>query len=346
MSRLDSTTPAGLHVESLESRLVPAMLDLTSAGAYGMIEGARFEQYDARPTGTGKIDSFLRIQGASSRAAEQQGFNTSARPLQFNENKSPNFTRDLKVSELPLVNVGGYNYREFLLDVNQRSSQPYLSLDELKVFVTDATTKAAGFDVNAGTLGGAAPVYDMDPTGADNWVKLDYRLNSGSGSGDMLFYVRDDLFAGGEYVTVYSKFGERFASNAGFQEWAVGVSGSPNGPQLGAITGTVFFDRNRDGDQDEGEQGLNGATVFIDADKDGLFNPETELSYATGDDGHYQFEQLKATVGDDYFRIGVIGQANWEGPTGATEYLIYLAPGELSDDNDFGFYWEEDTNES
>jgi hypothetical protein len=277
----------------------------------------------------------------------QQGFNTSARPLLFNENKSPNFTRDLKASELPLVNVGGYNYREFLLDVNQRSSQPHLSLDDLKVLVTDAATKAAGFDVDMEELGGAAPVYDMNPNpGDDNWVKLDYRLNSGSGSGDMLFYVRDELFAGGEYVTVYSKFGERFASNSGFQEWAVGVSGTPGGHQLGAITGTVFRDFDRDGVLNGSDHGLAGATVFIDANKDELFDPSVELSFTTGDDGQYAFEQLRATTGGDSYRIGVIGQENWDGPTGATQYLIYLAPGELSEDNDFGFYWEDDTNES
>lgn len=339
MSRLDSTTPASLHVESLESRLVPALLDLTSAGASGVLEGAVYQQYDARPTGTGKIDSFLRIQGASSKSAVQQGFNTSARPLQFNENKSPNFTRDLTAGELPVVNIGGVNYREFLLDINQKNSQPYLSLDSLKVFVTDAPTKSAGFDVNTGTLGGVAPVYNMDAT-ADNWVKLDYRLNTGSGSGDMLFYVRDSLFAGGGYVTVYSKFGEHFASNAGFQEWAVGVGESANSSQLGAITGTVFFDANRNGVREEGERGLEGATVFIDADKNGVFDSDRELSYVTQSDGFYQFEQLMAAEEDGY-RIGVIGQHDWEGPTGAQEYLIYLAPGELDDKNDFGFYWEE-----
>lgn len=339
MTRL-ATAPV-LRVESLESRLVPALLDLTSAGASGVIEGAVFQQYDARPTGTGKIDSFLRIQGAASRGAVQQGFNTSARPLQFNENKSPNFTRDLTTGELPVVTIGGVNYREFLLDINQKSSQPYLSLDALKVFVTDAATKAAGFDVGTGTLGGTTPVYDLDAS-EDSWVKLDYRLNTGSGSGDMLFYVRDSLFAGGEYVTVYSKFGEHFPSNAGFQEWAVGVGGSANAQNLGAISGTVFFDYNRNGVKDDGENGLSGATVFIDANNDGLFDLDTELSYVTQDDGFYQFEQLMATVGDERYRIGVIGQEFWGDPTGAREYLIYLAPGDVDDGNDFGFYWESD----
>lgn len=332
---LFAATPAGLQVESLESRLVPTIVDLTTLGSSGWVNDAFFQQYDAQPTGTGKIDSFLRIQGAASKGVVQQGFNTSTRPVQFNENKSPNFTRDLLVSELPVVNIGGVNYREFLLDINQKSSQPYLSLDSLKLFVTNATTKAAGFDVSTGTLGGAAPAFDLD-AGDDSWVKMDYRLNHGSGSGDMLFYVRDSLFTGGDYVTVYSKFGEHFASNAGFQEWAVGVGGSVNQQNTASIAGSVYFDANQSAMRDVDEIGFQDVTLYLDANNNGGYD-DGELYDITDSGGYYKFEQLMAGAGVGY-RVRVLNPPIDHTQTTADPDTIFLDPGELRDHVDFGFY--------
>jgi hypothetical protein len=69
-----------LALNRLDDRVVPTVLDLTTAGAHGELAGGLFTQYDAQPTGTGQIDSFLRIQGRSAQTATQTGFNTSARP--------------------------------------------------------------------------------------------------------------------------------------------------------------------------------------------------------------------------------------------------------------------------
>src|SRR5438067_13222135 len=109
-------------VTLLEDRLTPsATVDLTLHGATGTVNGAVFEQYDARPTGTGHIQSFVRIQGASAKATVQQGYNTDARPLQYDENKSPQFTRSLALNSIPVVNVGGVPSYELLLDIIQNS---------------------------------------------------------------------------------------------------------------------------------------------------------------------------------------------------------------------------------
>jgi hypothetical protein len=106
-----------------------------------------------------------------------------------------------------------------------------LSLNEVQLFLA-----ATGNIHNKSNLG--TPVYDMD-AGGDANVKLNYSLNSGSGSGDMLLYVPDALFSGnaGPYVYLYSLFGQPIpgdgsdvsnASEAGFEEWAAGKKG-PNG---------------------------------------------------------------------------------------------------------------------
>src|SRR3954471_19109172 len=52
------------RLEALEGRLVLSgtPLDLTARGSEGVINDAIFRQCDARPTGTGVISSFVRIQ--------------------------------------------------------------------------------------------------------------------------------------------------------------------------------------------------------------------------------------------------------------------------------------------
>src|SRR3712207_8520873 len=54
--------------------------------------------------------------------------------LSFDENNSPNFTRSIRLSEVPQVTLDGRVYLEFLLDVNQSASQSLLSLDELRLY--------------------------------------------------------------------------------------------------------------------------------------------------------------------------------------------------------------------
>ena len=71
-------------------------LDLTRSGASGYINGAYFVQGNFASAGTGAIDSFVRIQ---TNQAVERGFNTDARPLQFHENNSANFSRSLLLAD-------------------------------------------------------------------------------------------------------------------------------------------------------------------------------------------------------------------------------------------------------
>jgi hypothetical protein len=93
---------------------------------------------------------------------------------------------------------------------------------------SNVTTFTSGVLDHDGTL-----VYRMD-AGGDNWVALNYALNSGSGSGDMFLLVPNSSFAslaGTTNVTLYSQFGLQglnpsgftgdFGSSDGFEEWAV-----------------------------------------------------------------------------------------------------------------------------
>lgn len=187
------------------------MLDMTASGAVRTDGVAVFRQFSMDgSTGTGGIDSFVRIQGNGT----ERGYNTDGTP-EF-DTKTGSFTHSLLLSSIPEVTIGGVGHREFLLDINQNSQ--FLSLDAIKIYIADAGNLAS-YPAAFGT-----PVYDL----GDYWLKLDATLGSGSGSGDMLMYVPSSLFGadGAKYVYLYSAFGAQFASNDGFEEWARGTEGS------------------------------------------------------------------------------------------------------------------------
>jgi len=206
-------------------------LDLTTVGAWGTINGANFQQYSNGAGGSGNIDAFVRIQ----RTGVEQGYNTDGRPVEFDENTSASFTHSLLLSGVPLVTDGGINFREFLLDINQ-SGVNLLSLDGFEIAL-----HASGNLIEYSTIF-ASPIYDMNAPGEDNWILLDYSINAGSGEGDMLAFIPDSFFTravnyvegGDNYIYLYSRFGQNFGANDGFEEWAHGV-GEPVIPEPATI---------------------------------------------------------------------------------------------------------------
>jgi hypothetical protein len=185
-----------------------------------------------QPTGTGVLNPFVRIQ----QKGDEHGYNTSAgTPL---DEKAGIWTHDLRFSEVQAaVNIGGVAYREFILDVNQSHNGP-LSLNQIQIFqstsppgltgiVSDADDTGGGHNALISFGSGVTEVFrmnnrDVTASNLEIWAHTD----SGSGSGDMYLYVRDDLFTQdpNSYITLYSQFGSpngTYDSSAGFEEWAV-----------------------------------------------------------------------------------------------------------------------------
>lgn len=135
------------------------------------------------------------------------------------------------------------------------------------------------------------PVFDL-MSGTDA-IKLNARLSSGSGSGDMRLLVPEAAFAGANgssFLYLYSKFGglAGAGANGGFEEWSVGPA-TPPPPALGSISGTAFLDSNGNGTSDAGEGFGNLLMTLVGSDAQG--NP-VNLSVLTNADGSFTFSNL------------------------------------------------------
>ena len=226
------------------SRAVAApVCDLTTAGSSCSITGGTgstglFFTDEQHPTGTGYIDSFLRVQ----QNGYEQGYNTSDRSYNtpggmqpiIQDKTDPNFTRDLPLSAIGTKTINGTLYAEFFLDVNEpaatNGNKNLITLDQLEIFTSASaglnSYSNSGNNDASGALAGATKVYDMDTATTDNYVQIDYTLSGqGSGSSDMVFYLPYSLLQGSNYVYLFSEFGnidgsnKKYASNGGFEEW-------------------------------------------------------------------------------------------------------------------------------
>lgn len=203
------------------------------------INGAIFSVFAVQPAGTGVIDSFVRLQNNGT----EQGYNTSARAVQFDEKTDPNFTRDLLLTEVGTTVIDGVAYATFYLDINEPAAgdKNFLTLDELEVFTGILGMRSEysnGGIANSGATGelsGMTKIFDLD--GADdNYIQLSYNsLSGGSGKSDMVFYLERSLFTG-TYVNLFSQFGmdggvgPKFNSEAGFEEWfSINSAAPPRG---------------------------------------------------------------------------------------------------------------------
>lgn len=224
--------------------------DLTTAGSTATDTGGGviFNQINPQSTGTGLIDSFAQVGQPGGSLTFTQGYNTTVNNV-LNNGASDNFNHALLLSSVPTVTVGGISYREFVLDINQTGASPLLSVDDIQVFLTNTGNQSVNTFSPQGALqlADSKLIYRMDGNGStsqNDTLNLNYSLNSGSGSGDMVMLVPNSLFtAGYNQVALFSSFGTppgTYPQNDGFEEWFVCQNKSTGAPQActGSTSGT------------------------------------------------------------------------------------------------------------
>ena len=206
-----------------DSGVSQAQTDLTVDGSSTTINQSIFTAFDSSgAVGTGVFPAFVREQGNGC----IQGYNTQGTE-QFDT--VPNSSDEVLLSNMLVVSLGGIDYVEFRLDINQNknnSGPSGPSLDNVQLFVSQDNSLTSWTNCN---LGGVACAYNMD-AGANRALLLDYALNNGSGNGfDLSMLVPVSTFGAAAladpskyYVYLYSSFGAvggDFAENDGPEEW-------------------------------------------------------------------------------------------------------------------------------
>lgn len=228
------------------------ILNLTTAGASvtsTAASGSTFivQQGSKQSAGSGVIDPFIRIQPSSpSNPPNEAGYNTGSTPIL--DDLANSYNQLLPLSVVPIVTLGGVDYRQFLLDINQSNggTKHFLSLNQIQIFTGGpAPTTFGGAPCDSSqsnctttpnvTLTGLTQVFQMSTDAINHQIKLDADLTSGSGEADMFLYVPNSVFTGGPDVTLFSQFGDPtgdWRQTDGYEEWAT-LKGSTSVPDGG-----------------------------------------------------------------------------------------------------------------
>lgn len=191
-------------------------------------------------SGTGIFDPFVRLQASPA----ESGYNTNG-TLQF-DSKAGKWTHAILVSAIPVVNVGGVNYWELFVDINEGNSSKQVSLNEVEIWFT-TNPLLSGYVDPTGFPAGATLQYDFSGEILINDV------NQGSGRGDLRYLVpltNITMPPAGTYFVLYSEWGgtvagANFVSDGGFEEWKVRKVATPTivtTPSAGGTIGTVLND--------------------------------------------------------------------------------------------------------
>jgi hypothetical protein len=172
-------------------------IDLSAAGATvtSTVDGTIWTNTNLiQSAGTGVIDPFLRWQKNDT----EMGMNTDAKSPPY-DTKAGIWTHSLTYGQLGIVNKGGIDYYVFTLDINESAGgvDPFLTLDQVRIYSTDASAGGALADEGAvQAASGSTLHYSLDAT-QDQTIYMNYSVsNTGSGESDVDFYIPTSFFAG------------------------------------------------------------------------------------------------------------------------------------------------------
>jgi hypothetical protein len=215
-----------LTVASLAQAIV---VDLGSDGS-GTINGAIFQTNDDHPTGTGVYNPFLTVQNKG----WEQGYNSGSNN-NFDTKRVPQWNHEIQFSDLQATVINGVQYIGFSVDINESNSQPLISLDALRVYISPTLQTSTSTDGNGffnGSLG--TLVYDL---GGNQVIYNDQ--NTGSGGGDINIYIPVSAFLNAgvqadDYIYMYQRWGNTDSTDGGFEETAL-IRGLTPVPEMSAL---------------------------------------------------------------------------------------------------------------
>ena len=126
--------------------------------------------------------------------------------------------QDVTLGNFAVTQFGGVDVFTFVLDINQTTPSPVLTLNHVSIF-TNTDGSLSGYNAAADTLGGKTATFAFN----NDDVQLNYALAAGSGRGDMFLYVPVSYFVGLSTTThlqLFSSFGLPNVNNDGFEEWS------------------------------------------------------------------------------------------------------------------------------
>jgi len=262
-------------------------VDITNAGDFTVINGVTFTDAVRVGSGTGGYNTFLAI---SNNSGVEAGFNSDDTPPinATNADIDQAKTHTVKLSSLVVKTIGGVDYYEIRIDLNEANSDPnaQLSLDQFKLYTS--TNGGIESTTNLFNPANATLKYDMD-AGGDKSILLSDAGSTGSGTDDYSILIPTSLFAGQDptttYLYVYAQMGAAgtgWDATSTFEEFNL-----ENGV---ALTGVKFNDLNGDGVRQiaDGEVGVAGVTIFIDANQNGSYDVG-ERTTVTDANGNYTF---------------------------------------------------------
>src|SRR6185295_18101587 len=130
----------------------------------GFVNGAHFESGTDKPaTGTGLVQSFVRIQNHPATTNTEQGYNTDFRPYDAANDAGNvhNFNHSLLISDIPKVTINGVQYWEFHLDLNDSNNadSPIINLLDLQLIAGDSGS-LHGFNATTGQFSSNDPTLE------------------------------------------------------------------------------------------------------------------------------------------------------------------------------------------
>ncbi len=215
------------QTDPLQPPGTPLLVNKKPVGTSVGIGDAWFSSTDLQSTGTGVLRPFLKMQ---SNDPVEAGYNTDAKKVL---NNVDSWTSSLRLGWLAdVMSPTDEVSKQFLLDFDHTGTQPpFMQVTELEIRVGSNLAHYAG----SWPPSGSSLVYDLHTTDPDAVLQLDYRLDPGSGGGDMWVYIPSALFAGfspNTNVLLYSKFNN---NNDGPEEWAVTMGPGVVIPLPGAV---------------------------------------------------------------------------------------------------------------